>query len=54
MFKGQDSRVECRSLGQRGENVLTRVKEQLRILRLGLKRGTKGNRKQREIKNPLL
>ena len=26
MFKGKDSRVECRSLGQRGEKVLTRVR----------------------------
>ena len=54
MFKGQDSRVECRSLGQRGEKVLTRVRETLRILRPGLKRGTKVNKKKRIIKNPLL
>ena len=54
MFKGKDSRVECRSLGQRDEKVLTRVREQLRIPIPGLKRGTEGNQKQREIKNLLL
>jgi len=54
MFKGQHSKVECGSWGQRGEMVLTRVREQLRILRPGLKQGTEGNQKQRAIMNPLL
>jgi len=54
MFKGQDSIVECRSLGQRGEMVWIRVREQSRILRPGLKWGKEGNQKQRAIKNPLL
>lgn len=36
------------------ERVLTRVREKLRILKLGLKQGTKGNRKEKAIKNPLL
>jgi len=43
MLKGQDSRVECISLGQRGEIVWIRMREKSRILRPGLKRGTKGN-----------
>ena len=54
VFKGQASRVKCRSLGQRGEMVLTRVREKLRILRPGFKQGTKDNWKQRAINNPLI
>lgn len=54
MFKGQASRVKCRSLEQGGEMVLIRVREKLRVLRLRYKQGIEDNRKQREIKNPLI
>jgi len=37
VLKGQASRVKCRSLGQMGEMILTRVREHLRILSPGLK-----------------
>lgn len=36
VFKGQASRITCRSLGQMGEIILTRVREHLRIVRPGL------------------
>jgi len=37
VFKGQASRVKYRYLGRMGEMILTRVREHLRILKLGLK-----------------
>ena len=54
MFKEKYSRVECRSLGWRGEMVWIRVREKSIIIRLGLKQGMEGNKKQSTIKNPLL
>jgi len=54
MFKGQASRVKCRSLEQGGEMVLISMREQLRVLRPSYEQGIEGNRKQMEIKNPLI
>ena len=54
VFSGQASRVKHRFLGRMGEMILSRVREHLRILKQGLKGGTKDDHEQRAVKNPLL